>query len=86
MPTETKKHSPPTPKPQNSSSSQQFISLIEERNYSQKETASILCMSEKSLEKWRFEHNTDLPWIKIGRSVRYFGPDIAAFIERRRIS
>ena len=60
--------------------------LIEERNYTERETAEILGITDKALQRWRFLRQTDLPWCKVGRSVRYFGPDIMAFINASRIA
>ena len=61
------------------------LPLIEERAYTEKEAAEILGVSIKTLQAWRFQGKTELPYCKIGRGVRYFGPDIRAFIDRCRI-
>jgi len=37
----------------------------------------------ETLEVWRCTKRYDLPYVKIGRLVRYREEDVAAFIERR---
>ena len=61
------------------------IPFIEERNYSEKETSEIVGLSVKTLQSWRFHSKIDLPWLKLGRRVMYFGPDIRDFIDRCRV-
>ena len=39
-----------------------------------------------TLSVWRCTRRYDLPWVKCGRLVRYREEDVAAFIERRRVS
>jgi len=46
----------------------------------QKEVAEMIGMSEAWLEQARFK-KTGLPWVKIGRSVRYRVSDVQHFIE-----
>jgi predicted DNA-binding transcriptional regulator AlpA len=50
----------------------------------QQQTADILSMSEAWLEQSRFRR-TGLPYIKIGKSVRYRQSDIKAWIEQHTI-
>jgi predicted DNA-binding transcriptional regulator AlpA len=51
----------------------------------QKQTADILSMSEAWLEQSRFR-GTGLPYIKIGKSVRYKLSDIQAWISDHTVA
>jgi excisionase family DNA binding protein len=46
-----------------------------------KETAAILRVSVGTLAVWRCVKRYALPFVKVGRSVRYRETDIAAFLE-----
>ncbi len=48
------------------------------------EAAEYLGISPGTLEVWACTKRYDLPYIKVGRSVRYSLEDLNAFIERRR--
>lgn len=48
---------------------------------SEAETADSLNLQRKTLEDWRRE-GLELPFLKIGRSVRYRLSDVLAFLER----
>ena len=37
----------------------------------QREAASVLRLSERTLERWRVSGKVNLPYVKLGRSVRY---------------
>lgn len=53
---------------------------------SPRDVADRLGVSEQTLANWRSVHRYDLPFIKVGATVRYDSRDIAAFIESRRVS
>lgn len=48
-----------------------------------KEAAALMQMSFKTLEAWRLTgiHGDKLPYIKVGRSVRYRQSDIMQFLD-----
>ena len=49
------------------------------------ETASILGLKESTLAQFRWRGDKRLPWVKLGKSIRYKLSDIEAFIERSTI-
>lgn len=51
--------------------------------YTEAAAALILCVSPKTLSKWRWSGEGPV-FIKLGRSVRYQGRDLAEFIARSR--
>ncbi len=51
----------------------------------EKETANMLRVSTSFLQKERFKHQ-GLPYVKIGKSVRYLYDDIVAYTEKVKIS
>lgn len=57
---------------------------IETRNYNEKETAPILGVSVKTLQLWRHQRKGP-DYLKLGRRVLYFGPDLLAYIDRSRV-
>ena len=53
---------------------------------SQEETAELLGLDERTLEKWRLTGRYGLPFVKIGaRVVRYKLADVEAFIEKNLV-
>lgn len=50
------------------------------------ETARILGVKEDTLTVWRCTRRYNLPFIKVGRLVRYRPKDVAEFIERQTIA
>ena len=46
----------------------------------------ILGVDVETLNVWRCNRRYPLPYVKIGRSVRYKADDVASFIEQQRIS
>ncbi|WP_310600049.1 helix-turn-helix domain-containing protein [Desulfobulbus sp.] len=56
------------------------------RLLSPEEAAAMLGTTPGVLSVWRSTHRYPLPWVKIGRSVRYRPSDIEAFIDSRTIS
>lgn len=58
---------------------------IETRNYTEKETAPLLGVSVKTLQLWR--HKRKGPdYLKLGRRVFYFGPDLITYIDQCRVN
>lgn len=51
-----------------------------------RQAADQLQMSEGTLNVWRCTKRYDLPYVKVGRSVRYRPADIAQFIEARTVA
>lgn len=51
-----------------------------------KETAEMLGVSTNTLSNWRVNKRYDLPYVPIGRSIRYRLQDVEAFIEARVIA
>jgi predicted DNA-binding transcriptional regulator AlpA len=49
------------------------------------DVAEIIGMSEAWLEQCRFQ-GRGIPYIKLGRSVRYFEDDIQAWLEMNKVS
>ncbi len=47
----------------------------------EKEAASILDLRHKTLTSWRHTKRVDIPFVKIGRSVKYRVSDLRAFVE-----
>ena len=50
------------------------------------ETARVLGVKEDTLTVWRCQKRYDLPYVKVGRHVRYKVEDVAEFIERQTIA
>jgi len=52
-----------------------------------RETAALIKMSEQTLAIWRCtkRYDNDLPYHKVGRSVRYLRSDVEAFLARHRV-
>ena len=48
-------------------------------------TATILEIKETTLSQKRWRGDKSLPWVKIGKSVRYKLSDIEAYIERSTV-
>lgn len=49
-------------------------------------TADILGLKESTLAQQRWRGCKDLPWVKLGKSIRYKLSDIEAYIERSTVS
>ena len=47
-----------------------------------KEAADFLKVKEQTLAVWRCRGINNLPFVKAGRSIRYRGSDLEAFLER----
>ena len=50
-----------------------------------KEVASILGLSPGTLNVWRTTKRYPLPYIKVGRHIRYKATDVAAFLRARTL-
>jgi hypothetical protein len=48
--------------------------------------AAFLGIKPATLRVWRSTRRYDLPYIKVGRSVRYRPADLTAFVERQRVT
>ena len=55
-----------------------------ERLLTATEAADILGLKTQTLAVWRCEKRSTLPFIKVGRAVRYRAADIEAYIESQR--
>lgn len=51
-----------------------------------KETARILGLSSRTLDVWRCTGRSHVPFIKIGRSVRYRLSDIESYIQHQTMT
>jgi predicted DNA-binding transcriptional regulator AlpA len=51
---------------------------------SPRDVSEILGVSEETLSVWRCNKTYDIPYIKVGRLVKYKQSDIDSFIESRR--
>ena len=49
------------------------------------ETADLLGVAKDTLTLWRCTKRVSLPYVKIGRLVRYDPAEVASFIERRTV-
>jgi excisionase family DNA binding protein len=50
-----------------------------------KEAASFLGVSEATLRKWAWNKLIDLPFYKVGRTVRYSIEDLEEFLVRNKV-
>jgi hypothetical protein len=57
------------------------ISLNDDLIIDTPEAAELLCTPEKSLIKWRSTGEHNIPYLKIGRNVRYRTQDLRKWIE-----
>ena len=48
-----------------------------------KEVAKKLSISEGTLAQWRFHRRYPLRYVKLGGHIRYYEPDLLAFIEKQ---
>ncbi len=51
-----------------------------------RQAANYLGISVRTLEKWRFSKSQDLPYLKLGRTVRYSLSDLEKWALSRRIN
>lgn len=52
---------------------------------SRKEAADILNVQPQTLAKWASAQRYDLPYIKVGKAVRYRRSDLRAFMDRNTV-
>lgn len=65
---------------------QTFSTLTtEDRLLTRKEAAALLGTTVDTLAVWACTHRYNLPFVKIGRLVKYKLSDLTAFIERRTV-
>ena len=62
-----------------------MTTTIQKRLWDDRETAARLDIEPQTLAVWRSLRRYDLPFIKIGRAVKYDPDDVEAFIARRRV-
>jgi excisionase family DNA binding protein len=55
-----------------------------EKLMNETETAEILGVTKATLRKWRWDDSEKLPFVKIGRSVRYEPATVRKLIEQSR--
>lgn len=48
----------------------------------QEEAAALIKINASTLQKWRSTGENNIPFVKIGRSVRYRVSDLKAYVER----
>jgi excisionase family DNA binding protein len=58
------------------------MAVIEKQLLTEDETAEVLAIKPQTLASWRCRGVNDLPFIKIGRAVRYRRSDLEAFMQR----
>lgn len=46
------------------------------------EAAQLIKIAESTLQKWRSTGENNIPFVKIGRSVRYKVSDLKAYVDR----
>ena len=56
-----------------------------EKLLNESEAADLLGLRSQTLSLWRSTKRYDLPFIRVGRAIRYRLRDIAAFLERRTV-
>jgi excisionase family DNA binding protein len=56
--------------------------LSDDRIITPEEAARLLCTPVASLAKWRSTGEHNIPFLKVGRSVRYRTADLRGWIER----
>lgn len=54
------------------------------RLYTPKETARLLNVPVRTLERWRWERS-NLPYVKVGRAVRYRVSDLDAWLDANMV-
>jgi len=57
------------------------ITLADDVLIDQVAAGALLGIPPKTLQKWRSTHETNLPYIRIGRAIRYRTTDLKAFID-----
>lgn len=55
---------------------------VPDRLLTEAEAAELLGLKQNTLNNWRCTHRVPLPYVRVGRAIRYRLADIQAFIER----
>jgi excisionase family DNA binding protein len=55
------------------------------RQLDEKQTAELVTKSKGTLRNWRSNGRYPLPFIRVGRSIRYREEDVLAFLEAGRV-
>lgn len=63
-----------------------FFSMFQSDLLSRRQAAAYLGVSEQTLAIWKCAGRYQLPFVKIGRLVKYKKADLDAFISRRTIA
>jgi len=58
----------------------------EDKLLTENQTADLMTIQPQTLSVWRTTKRYDLPYLKIGRAVRYRRSDVMAFIESRMVT
>lgn len=58
----------------------------EDKLLTENQTADLMTIQPQTLSVWRTTKRYDLPYVKIGRAVRYRRSDVMAFIESRMVT
>ncbi|WP_432744375.1 helix-turn-helix domain-containing protein [Methylobacter sp. G7] len=61
---------------------QQTLSFSDDVLATPAEAATLIRINAATLQKWRSTGENNIPYIKIGRSVRYRVSDLRAYVER----
>ena len=61
----------------------QATSLLRDSLLTEAQTAELLGISTATLSAWRSRGTSDLPFVRVGRSVRYRLSDIEAYLANR---
>ena len=56
--------------------------MFEQKNVSPKAAAEYLDLKVNTLAQWRLNKSHDLPYVRMGRSIKYRMSDLAAYVER----
>lgn len=62
------------------------INITYDKLISATKAADILGLKESTLAQYRWRGDKRLPWVKLGKSIRYKKSDIEAFIERSTVN
>ncbi len=59
---------------------------MKEQLLTTEQAAELLLLSPQTLVVWRCTRRYALPFIRVGRLIRYRAEDVASFIENQRVS
>ncbi|WP_235185959.1 helix-turn-helix domain-containing protein [Methylomarinum vadi] len=60
----------------------QKVTLTDDELVDQTTAGRLLCIPPATLQKWRSTGENNIPFVKIGRNVRYRTVDLREYIER----